>query len=62
MKVILNTLMAGPKGIFHPGQTINRTAKECQALIKGGYARSPVEPAPKKKPPLKPQYENTDSE
>jgi len=32
------TLMAGPGGIFQPGQVVNLPAKAAQALVAGGYA------------------------
>jgi len=40
------TLMAGPLGVFQPGQVVNLPAQAAQALVAGGYATAEGTPLP----------------
>lgn len=50
MKIVLITLMAGPDGVFQPGQDLNLPAKKARELIKAGFAVPVVRPKPKARP------------
>jgi hypothetical protein len=43
MKIIMDTLAAGPEGVRFDGVEYNVTAAEGRALIAGGYAHSSKE-------------------
>lgn len=45
MRVKLRTLMAGPAGVFQPGQVLTVSTETGQALIAGGYAEPVAEAA-----------------
>lgn len=38
MEIRMKTLMAGPNGTRHPGETCTVSAEEAEMLIGGGYA------------------------
>lgn len=38
MEIRMKTLMAGPNGSRHPGETCTVSADEAEMLINGGYA------------------------
>lgn len=40
MKVVLNTLAAGPNGIFRPGDIIEVDPKDAKALVDSGQAQT----------------------
>lgn len=60
MRVKLRTLMSGPKGTYHPGQTADLAQHIAQDLINGGFALAvdqlPRAPEPRKRP--KPEHDD----
>lgn len=42
----MKTLMAGPAGAAQPGQVIERSLSECEALVAGRFAEWVERPAP----------------
>lgn len=43
MKIKLKTVMAGPNGVFNPGDELDLPVEQAQALIQGCYALAVLE-------------------
>lgn len=61
MKIKMRTLMCGPKGTWHPGQTVDLALHVAQDLVNGGFATA-IDLLPKqeeKREPKKPERKST---
>lgn len=59
MKVVMQTTMAGPKGVVQAGHVANVSPHKAKILIAGGYARAYKEPAKPLETTTAPAAENT---